>query len=201
MGMIRQVPLYRFLKFCNESGLEKKVLDCGAGGDCPPLLLFAEYGYETHGIEFSAEQCELARQAAKQHGQTLQIEQGDMRRLPFADGSFPIVYSYNSVFHMTKAEVAQSIQEMKRVLQPGGLLFVNFLTAKDFRCGTGEAVGENQYKQLDDGVPVIHSYFAQKEPEAYFADMTMLYKEDRVPERIFEGKWIWQGFVDYILKK
>lgn len=54
---------------------------------------------------------------------------------------------------------------------------------------------------MDDVVPVIHSYFAEKEPEQYFREMQLLYKEDRVLERIFEGKQIRQGFVDYILKK
>ena len=50
----------RFLNYCNECDLEKSVLDCGAGGDCPPLALFAEYGYKTQGIEISNSQVERA---------------------------------------------------------------------------------------------------------------------------------------------
>ena len=90
---------------------------------------------------------------------------------------------------------------MKRVLKSEGLLFVNFLTTKDHRCGTGVAMGENQYEQMDDYIPVIHSYFDEDEPEEYFNNMKILYKESRVLERIFEGKKIRQGFVDYIVKK
>lgn len=101
---------------------------------------------------------------------------------------------------MKKSDVRQSIHEMKRVLKPNGLFFVNFLTTNDHRCGEGAAVGENEYEQMDDNVQVIHSYFREDEADQYFEDMTILYKENRILERIFEGHRIRQGFVDYILK-
>ncbi|MDR3595549.1 class I SAM-dependent methyltransferase [Clostridium sp.] len=199
--IFKQVPLYRFIMYCNETTMNNTVLDCGAGGDCPPLSLFSEYGYETHGIEFNSKQLEEANRYASKKSQNLNIEQGDMRKLNFENESFSFVYSYNSVFHMTKADVLKSINEMKRVLKPNGLLFVNFLTTKDHRCGTGVAIGENQYEQMDDDIHVIHSYFEEDEPEKYFENMKILYKESRVLERIYEGKKIRQGFVDYIVKK
>ncbi|WP_394902999.1 class I SAM-dependent methyltransferase [Clostridium butyricum] len=199
--IFKQIPLYRFIMFCNETAMNKKVLDCGAGGDCPPLSLFSEYGYETHGIEFNSKQLEKANIHASKKKQNLNIERGDMRKLNFENESFSFVYSYNSVFYMTKSDVLKSINEMKRVLKSEGLLFVNFLTTKDHRCGTGVAMGENQYEQMDDYIPVIHSYFDEDEPEEYFNNMKILYKESRVLERIFEGKKIRQGFVDYIVKK
>ena len=42
--VFKQIPLYRFIMYCNETNMEKTILDCGAGGDSPPLSLFAEYG-------------------------------------------------------------------------------------------------------------------------------------------------------------
>ncbi|MCL6602931.1 MAG: class I SAM-dependent methyltransferase [Paenibacillus sp.] len=187
--------------FCNETEMNRVVLDCGAGGDTPPLALFAQYGYITHGIDSDEQQIELANTFGQKHQFFLDIRQGDMRQLTFADESIPFVYSYNSVFHMRKSEVVQSVEEMKRVLKPGGLLFVNFLTVNDFRCGEGPDLGENQYEQFDDDLPVIHSYYRPDEPDILFSDMEVLYKEDRVLERIFEGERIRQGFVDYIAKK
>lgn len=202
MNMIyKQTPLYRFLMFCNETNLERTILDCGAGGETPPLGLFAEHGYTTYGIEYDPVQIEIANTYAREKGYNLNINQGDMRKLDFADHSFSFVYSYNSIFHMRKKEVIQSIQELKRVLKPGGMLFANFLTVNDFRCGTGGDLGEHQYEQFDDDLPVIHSYYSADEPDALFSDMELLYKEDRVLERIFEGERIRQGFVDYIVKK
>jgi len=199
--VFKQIPLYRFIMFCNEITMNKTVLDCGAGGDYPPLSLFSEYGYLTHGIEFNIKQLEDANKYANKKNQNLNIEKGDMRKLKFENESFSFVYSYNSVFHMTKEDVSKSINEMKRVLKQDGLLFVNFLTTSDFRCGQGVAIDENQYEQMDDDIPVIHSYFEEYEPDRYFENMEVLFKENRVLERIYEGKKIRQGFVDYIVKK
>ncbi|WP_019636511.1 class I SAM-dependent methyltransferase [Paenibacillus fonticola] len=201
MEIFKQVPLYRFLALCNESGMERTVLDCGAGGDTPPLCLFADHGYITYGIEMNDEQLQKANQFAEMRGQKLNIQQGDMRHLPLSDKSISFVYSYNSIFHMKKEDVKKSLNEMKRVLKPNGLLFVNFLTLKDFRVGEGVDLGENQYEQMEDNETVIHSYYDQNEAETMFDEMQVIYKEDRVLERMFEGNKIRQGFVDYILKK
>ncbi|KGK90269.1 class I SAM-dependent methyltransferase [Clostridium sp. HMP27] len=202
MGEIfRQISLYRFIMFCNETNMDKVVLDCGAGGNCPPLSLFSEYGYVTHGIEFNTKQLEKANEYANKKSQNLNIELGDMRNLKFENETFSFVYSYNSVFHMVKSDVSKSINEMKRVLKKNGLLFVNFLTTKDFRCGQGIDLGENQYDQIEDDISVIHSYFEECDPDRYFYGMEIIYKENRVFERMYEGEIIRQGLVEYILKK
>lgn len=201
MELFKHVPLYRFLDMCNVSDLDKTVLDCGAGGETPPLSLFAQYGYTTCGIEMSDRQIQMANEFAGMRNQQLNIMQCDMRRLPLESESFSFVYSYNSVFHMRKEDVRKSVNEMKRVLKPNGLLFVNFLTLKDFRVGEGIDLGDNQFKQEEDDELVIHSYYDHHEADSMFEDMELIYKEDRVLERSFEGNWIRQGFIDYILKK
>jgi ubiquinone/menaquinone biosynthesis C-methylase UbiE len=198
--IFKQIPLYRFLMICNEESENNSILDCGAGGDCPPLSLFKYHGYETTGIELDEKQAQLAWEYGKSQNQILGIQLGDMTALPFQDECFGNVYSYNSIFHMKKVDIEKSIMEMKRVLKPGGLMFVNFLSVDDFRCGEGPCVGDNEYEQMDD-VPVIHAYFNHGEADKYFEDMSLLYKEVRVLERIYEGKLIKQGFIDYILRK
>jgi SAM-dependent methyltransferase len=199
--LFKHIPLYRYLSYCNEADLERTVLDCGAGGDSPSLGLFTQYGYATCGIEYDPVAIAQARSYEQAQGVTLNIEQGDMRQLPFDNESFSFVYSYNSIFHMRKVEVAQSLREMIRVLKPGGVLFVNFLTVNDFRCGEGPLLGDNQYEQFDDDQPVIHSYYTAEEPESLLGGMEILFKEDRVLQRIYNGEMIRQGFVDYIVKK
>lgn len=198
--IFKQIPLYRFLSCCNNEHLEKTVLDCGAGGDCPPLSLFKSYGYETKGIELDDDQLKKAEKFASENDQILNIAKGDMRKLAFDDGAFSFVYSYNSVFHMKKTDVAAAVAEMKRVLKPQGLIFLNFLSVSDFRCGTGGDLTNNQYRQIDDK-PVIHSYYEETEPDIFFKDMQVLYKETRAIERIYEGEKVRQGFIDYIAKK
>ncbi|MNW33724.1 putative methyltransferase YcgJ [compost metagenome] len=140
MELFKQIPLYRYLALCNESkNLEKKVLDCGAGGETPPLSLFYSYGYSTTGIDIDLSQVEKANQFGLQRGQNLNIQQGNMMSLEFEDESFSFVYSYNSIFHMMKDQVERAFLEMKRVTSKKGLIFVNFLTTNDFRVGEGKS--------------------------------------------------------------
>lgn len=199
--VFRQTQLYKFLQYCNESELEKVVLDCGAGGNCPPLALFAEHGYKTYGVELFDSQIEKAKKFEKEHGLILNIIKGDMKKLPFEDKAISYVYSWGSIFHMKKTDIEKSINEIKRVLKPGGLCFVNFLSLDDFRNGEGKKIGEGEYLQEEDGSEVIHSYFEDNEAESFFNDMEFVYKEKRVFERIYEGKKIRQGYIDYIVKK
>jgi len=200
--VFRHTPLYRFLALCNGAKTEqrKRILDCGAGGAMPPLSLFSEYGFETVGIEFDNNQVDLANAFGESRDQDLDVRLGDMTNLPFEDASFDFVYSYNSVFHMKKDQIKVAVNEMKRVLKPGGFMFVNFLSTDDFRCGEGPHLGDHQYEQMDDE-PVIHSYFEYDEGEDYIGDMTFVMKERRVIERIYEGERIKQGFIDYIVRK
>lgn len=100
--LIKQVQLYKFLDYCNGCDLEKSVLDCGAGGAYPPLSIFSEFGYKTYGIEISDSQIEKAEKFSEQHNLELNISKGDMRKLPFGNEAISYIYSYNSIFHMTK---------------------------------------------------------------------------------------------------
>ena len=200
--IFKQTPLYRFLEYCqNENKTERSsVLDCGAGGNLTPLSLVWSHGMATYGIDFDEKQVERAKLFAYEMNQSLNIEFGDMTKLKFDNESFDFVYSYNSIFHMKKNEIKIALEEMKRVLKPNGLLFVNFLSIDDFRCGEGLHLGDNQYEQMDDE-PVIHSYFGLDECDQYFEDMEFILKERRIIERIFEGDKVKQGFIDYIMRK
>lgn len=143
--VFRQTPIYRYLDYCNKSDLEKTVLDCGAGGNCPPLALFSDFGYKTYGIEIKDSQIEAAREFAKEHNVEINISKGDMRKLPFDDESISFIYSFNTIFHMTKEDITNTIKEIKRVLKPGGICFINFLSIYDERYGIGDKVGEGQF--------------------------------------------------------
>ncbi|MBU3192273.1 methyltransferase domain-containing protein [Clostridium bowmanii] len=199
--IFRQTQLYKFLNYCNEINLEKSVLDCGAGGNCPPLALFLECGYKTYGIEISNSQIERAKNFSKEHNVELNISKGDIRKLTFEDESISYIYSYNTIFHMKKEDIAKAVAEIKRVLKPGGICFINFLSVNDCDYGHGEQVGEGEFLQSEGDEKVIHTYYNIQEAETHFKDMKILFKENRILERIYEGEKIKQGYIDYIVQK
>lgn len=55
---------------------------------------------------------------------TVDLTRGDIRRLPFASGSFDKAYSLDVLEHLSEDGVRAMLREARRVLRPGGLLFI-----------------------------------------------------------------------------
>ncbi len=55
---------------------------------------------------------------------TVDLARGDVRLLPFADGSFDKAYSLDVLEHLTEDGVVRMLSEARRVLRPGGTFFV-----------------------------------------------------------------------------
>ncbi len=193
--------LYTFLRYCNKSDLEKKVLDCGAGGSKPPLTLFHQYGYKTFGIDISDRQLEKSNVFCIENKLQLNIIKGSLLNIPFEDESFSFVYSYNSIFHLVKKEIEAGINEIKRVLKKDGLCYVNLLSIEDFCHGQGKELEKGEFYQNEGNHKTIHSYYEDTEGDKYFDDFNIIYKEKRIVERYFDGEKIKQVFLDYIAKK
>lgn len=200
----RQSQLFTFLLYTEGKGLEKKILDCGAGGNCPPLGIFKNYGYETHGVDCSENALKRAAEFEKKHDLNLNIIEGDMRNLTFKDEEFSYAYSYNSIFHMSKEEIKSSIKEIHRVLAKGGYAFINFASCNDERSTLGKKVREGEYLQFEHGEDILHSYFDINEAEdnGFFEGFEVIYKENRIRNGIRQnGDKIALGFIDYIIEK
>lgn len=173
-------PILTFLKYCENSKLEKEILDCGAGGERPPLHLFYLHGFKTHGIDISEEQVAKANAFCKEKGIDLDIRKGDMRSLPFEDNVVSFVYSYDTIFHMRKKDVALAMEEMKRVLKKKGLIFVNFVSTEHSTFGKDERVGPGEFMQSGHHGKVLISYYEDDEPDPYFGGLEILCKQKRI---------------------
>ena len=190
-------PLYEFLRQCNASPLDRNVLDCGAGGSDPPLALFYRHGYWPCGLEIAEEALEQARDFCREQAMPLNIFRGDMRRIPFGDGSFSHVYAFNSIFFMTKPDIAIAMSEMARVLRPGGLCYVNFVSVDDPDdrpfCETAPArhlLKSETFAKHED-----------QEPDGYFAPFEVLRKEKRWLEKVHPSGRLEQAYLEYIARK
>ena len=90
-------------------------LCCGTGRHS---LRFAERGPIPVGLDYSAPLLELAQA----RNQSLRLVRGDMRELPFADGSFRSVVNFFTSFGYFRSEEDNFsvVQEIERVLARGG---------------------------------------------------------------------------------
>ena len=205
--MIKEIfpaPLYTFLDYANDIEIEKCILDCGAGGSFPKLALFAENGYESHGIEIVKERLEMAEKFAVDNNLDLKLVEGNINKLPYETESFGFIFTYNTIFHMDKEEIGKIFDEMFRVLKKGGLLYVNLLSVDDGRYGLGEETKPGIFTEQIDGEKYSHTFFTHEEGDNYFKNHKLIYKQIRIEKLVgfYEnGDNYLRGMVDYIVRK
>lgn len=92
---------------------------CGTGGF---LAWAAETGRFTRlcGIDISVEAIELAGEAVP----GAELQAAPLDRIPFGDGEFDLVVSFDVLQHVPEPLLDASLKELRRVLRPGGTLLV-----------------------------------------------------------------------------
>ena len=193
--------LYNFLRFTKSNPVNNRILDCGAGGPDPKLAFFYENGFETYGIDISEDQIKEAEDFCKKYDIKLNIIKGDMRNIPFESRFFGYIYSYLSMVHLSKNETAQAINEIYRVLVTGGLCYLNFLSKDDANFDAKKETKPGEIIDKHGNEEFVHSYYYDDEPDAFFHDFKILYKEKR---HILKGNYFNTGrtcILDYIVKK
>lgn len=91
-----------------------KVLEMGCGTGCD-LLQFARHGAIATGVDITDTHLNLAQQRC---GDAVELVKSDIRKLPFADGTFDFVYSHGVLHHSDEPE--KVVGELLRVLKSGG---------------------------------------------------------------------------------
>ncbi len=179
--IIFQAPVYKFLALIDHlaKDMEKKILDCGAGGRRPPLALFHEHGFKSYGIDISENQIRRANEFAHNEGMHLNIIRGDMRDLPYEDETFSFVYTYNTIFYLTKKDIKKAIDEIRRVLKEGGLFYVNFMSVEDNMYGEGKELEKGEFLQIEGGEEIVHTFLEDNEIDDYFDGFDFVLREKR----------------------
>jgi ubiquinone/menaquinone biosynthesis C-methylase UbiE len=111
------------LFYSAEEVRQKSVLDAGCGTGIFSII-FARHGAgRVLGIDISAGSLDTARSLKEKFGlANAEFERRDMLALPYADGSFDIVWAWGTVHHTT--DPLGAISELIRVLRPGGSILL-----------------------------------------------------------------------------
>jgi SAM-dependent methyltransferase len=102
-------------------------LGCGSGR---ALIWNRDWRAHTVGVDIAPF---FAREARRETDLLL----GDLRRLPFADGTFTKAYSLDVLEHLSPEALRGMLREAARVLAPGGELFVYTHVRKNARIAIG----------------------------------------------------------------
>ncbi|MEU1540426.1 class I SAM-dependent methyltransferase [Actinacidiphila glaucinigra] len=129
-GELAHKPLDRALlaALAEQAADGAPVADLGCGPGHITAWLAAR-GVRAVGIDLSPGMVALAR---REHPGA-DFREGDLLRLPAADGEFGAVAALYSVIHLTPGELGAAFGEMRRVLRPSGRALVAFHTGEETR--------------------------------------------------------------------
>lgn len=99
----------------------KKVLDAACGVGYGSHLIATAGAAEVTGVDISAEALDYA--TAHFSHPVLRFLSGDCTALPFADASFDVIFSFETLEHIQDADKA--VAEFTRCLRPGGRLLAS----------------------------------------------------------------------------
>lgn len=137
----------------------KRILDAGCGNG-RHIIFFAEQGINVYGLDISKEAIEIANAWLAKRKLKADLRVGDIKKLDFNDKFFDIVISSEVLDHVTFSNAKKAIKEVKRVLAPGGYLFLTLRSVKSSEYGRGKKVSKNTYA-LKEGYEkgIIQHYF------------------------------------------
>jgi SAM-dependent methyltransferase len=116
-----------------------RALEAGCGTGYFAQLLHTERGLRVTPMDLSPEGLRYARQMG-----VPDPVQGDTCSLPFASGAFDLVFSMDVMVHLEHGSEGLAVNEMARVLAPGGLVAIRAAALDILRSRHSEFVMERQ---------------------------------------------------------
>lgn len=125
-----------------DSGRPLELLDagCGSGGMTRYLQRFGR----VTGIDLAPEAVGLARQRGLR-----QLARSSVSAIPFRDGAFDIVTSFDVLYHLNVDNDRIALAEIHRVLRPGGIALIR-LPAFDWIRGAHDEVVHTRHRYTRD---------------------------------------------------
>ncbi len=142
--------------FGRESLRQEEILEVGCGGGliCEHL---ARRGAIAEGIDPSSAALEKARAHIQQSnlGQAVHFQQGYAEALPYANGSFSVIISLDTLEHVQ--DLNATIREIARVLAPGGIFIFDTINRTWISRLVLIWIGERLF-QKNGLLPGLHDY-------------------------------------------
>lgn len=136
-----------------------RVLDVGCGF-ANNLVPFADIGCECHGVDLTPEMAATAQAVMDSRGFKTTLRAGSNRSLPYPDGYFDLLLSINTLHYEGNEEnVLNALREFRRVLKPGGGLYLSTVGPEHEIYRRAELLGNHRYLVKDFDFRNGHEFF------------------------------------------
>lgn len=143
-----------------------KILDagCGEGRNC---IYFLQQGYQIFGTDNNGSAIQMARIIAKTiqpHYDIYRFQESLIEDMPFHSEAFDTILS-SAVLHFAQSEshFFQMLDEMMRILKPGGIFFLRMCTDAGHILANAPHLGNGVYLLPDDSERFVLTKSLEKE--------------------------------------
>lgn len=187
--LVPEPPVVSSVPFLRRFGVQE-VLDIGCGIGRHSLYL-AEQGFTVTGVDLSARGLNIAREAAAESDLSIDFQHAGFTELPFPDRRFDMALAWNVIYHGDDAIVRQALDEVRRVVRPGGFLLATMISTRHYRYGEGKEIRPGTFV-VDDDDEKAHAHFYCDEHRLLelLDGFRIFWLQDR--EQRDSGTWHWE---------
>lgn len=164
-------------KMSSEKCTDLLEIGAGTGKDS---LYFKEQGFQTFSTDISPEMIKLCKEKG------LNAKVMNFANLNFSDHHFDAIWALNCLLHVTKEEIRNVLQELKRVLKPSGLFYMGVYGGENYQ-GIWE---EDAYTPKR-----FFSFFEDDSIKQLLAEFFIIEYFNVVPKERVGGKYHFQSII------
>lgn len=162
--------------------MEGRVLELGCGNGKTAAALVRDAS-SVVALDFSRKGLEACRAAVR--SPKLDVILGDLCSLPLADRSFDHVVASHVLGHLLEGERTEALEEIARVLVPGGRLLFRAFSVRDMRFGQGREVERNTFQR---GTGIRNHFFERDEIRLLTSGFEEIAMEEIVSRKRYDGE-------------
>lgn len=123
---------------------------CGTGAN---VWYMAREGFHTSGVDGSSKAIDILQKRLNAEGLSADIHLGDITSLPFGEATFDAVVDCECIYCNNRTHTISILDEIHRVLKPGGRFLSLAFTQDTWGCGCGEPLAgeERTFLNMNDG--------------------------------------------------
>ena len=122
----------------------RNILDLGCGLGRHSIYM-ARHLFDVTAVDLSEHAVDHVRTWAEKEHLSVRASVCDMMELPFESESFDCIIAYNVIYHTDRAGFLHALSEIRRVLYPGGELYLTLISKNTYSYQHAE-----QYPQIDE---------------------------------------------------